>query len=639
MALKKVTFLFLVFVWNAFSYEPSFHDFRYNVDMVVTKDQNFVESFTDLISESAIVTDIKRLRIFSQQDKPISNMRALKDRITNDITVMYQKAHIYGFYGVDISYKIYIGDSKNVTVKMHVDLKKKFKLKLNVNYINQDEEFNKRHREILQKDLLGFKASVEEIKSFIKIAVNNLQRDGFFKPELIEKKVQIHHETHEAVLNLVINPGRKVFFSDVEIKSFSGIDDDFIKNRISWQKDEIFDIAKVESTTENLKNSQIFSKVKIKPNENAIQNDKIPMIIELQEDKKHTIDISLLYSGMRNMNFEKRSETQKRLKSIIARIAWINYNAFEGGEKLSFTIEGTPMRVKEKRTDYAFEVAMSQPDVFMKNNTADYSVSRRQELTNVFFRKSDEGSVIFNYPILDNFLVRIGGSVEKNYIDTNKVFFYSKDYDNRYDSFSIPLELIIDQTDNWLNPTSGYKMGIKFSEIFFKNSSINRLKTLDASFSYNYSLDDLKRTIFSFNVLRKSVLGQKIDNIPVDKRIYAGGMNSVRGYANQMATEMVVGENTPLGGKSSLEFNTEIRRRISEDFGAVVFFDGAKVFQNKSCYDHLKTEKKRWFYSVGIGIRYFTGIGPIRVDFAFPIKRRKGIDSKMQFIMSLGQAF
>ncbi|MDR1560893.1 MAG: BamA/TamA family outer membrane protein, partial [Holosporaceae bacterium] len=71
----------------------------------------------------------------------------------------------------------------------------------------------------------------------------------------------------------------------------------------------------------------------------------------------------------------------------------------------------------------------------------------------------------------------------------------------------------------------------------------------------------------------------------------------------------------------------------------VLFFDGAKIFQNKSRYDELKIDKKRWFFSIGSGIRYFTSIGPIRIDFAFPIRRRKGIDSKMQFIISLGQAF
>ncbi|MDR0678495.1 MAG: hypothetical protein LBF44_03095, partial [Holosporaceae bacterium] len=83
MVLKKLLLLSFCFVWNVLSYEPLFHNFRYNVDMIVTKNQNLVENLTDLISESAIVTDIKRLRIFSQQNKPISNMRALKDRITN----------------------------------------------------------------------------------------------------------------------------------------------------------------------------------------------------------------------------------------------------------------------------------------------------------------------------------------------------------------------------------------------------------------------------------------------------------------------------------------------------------------------------------------------------------------------------
>ena len=130
-----------------------------------------------------------------------------------------------------------------------------------------------------------------------------------------------------------------------------------------------------------------------------------------------------------------------------------------------------------------------------------------------------------------------------------------------------------------------------------------------------------------------------VDDIPIDKRLYAGGINSVRGYANQMACEIVKGEDAPFDGKKLFEFNTEIRRKFNSSFGGVLFFDGAKVFENKSRYERIKLEKRRWFCSVGLGVRYFTSIGPIRVDFAFPIKRRKGIDSKMQFIMSLGQAF
>jgi len=100
---------------------------------------------------------------------------------------------------------------------------------------------------------------------------------------------------------------------------------------------------------------------------------------------------------------------------------------------------------------------------------------------------------------------------------------------------------------------------------------------------------------------------------------------------------MINGTECTAGGKSALEFNCEFRRQINKDWGGLIFFDGAKIYGNTSRY--FKIENKRWFYSVGLGIRYFTGIGPIRLDFAFPIRKRKGVDSKMQFLMSLGQAF
>jgi translocation and assembly module TamA len=631
--------LFSGFTLNAFSYESDLRDFRYSVEAILKQDQNIIEIVSDIISESEISTEIKQLRTFERQDKPVGSMRALKDRINNDITTIRKKACFLGFYGTKIRYDINSDDPKNVAVKIVVDFGEKFNLKLNVRYENQDEEFNLRYSSILQATLRRFKASVEEIKSLIGIAVVDLQRNGFYKPKIVEKKVRIDYEAREAILNLTIDPGEKVFFSDIKIKSFPNISDEFVRNRIAWEDGELFDIKKVESTAEKLKNTQIFSKVKIEPDENKIQNQKIPMIVELQEDKKHTIDISLLYSGMRNMNFQKRSATQKRLKSIIARLGWTNCNAFGGGEKLSFVVEGTPMKAQEKRSDYGFEVALSQPDVFMKNNCADYVVAKKQELTNVFFKKNDRASIAFNYPVIDGLSIRIGSVVEKTYVDTNEIFFRDGITQKKYDSFSIPLEFFIDKTNDWLNPTEGYRCALKFSQIFFRKSTIGKLKTFDANFSYNYPLDDLKKTVLAFNVSRKSILGQKIDVVPIDKRIYAGGMGSVRGYANQMATEMIAGEDVPMGGKSAVEFNAEIRRKLSRDFGCVVFFDGAKVFQNKSCYEYLRTEKKRWFCSFGTGIRYFTSIGPIRVDFAFPIKRRKEIDSKMQFVVSLGQAF
>jgi translocation and assembly module TamA len=613
-------------------------DFHYTADLQLEEESGLFNSMTDMISESEISTEIKQLRTFDQQDKTINSMKALDDRVGDDVKNIHQKLHRLGFFESKVHHEIRVKNRK-AHVKMRVIFGQIFNLKLNIHYQNQSAAFNEKYAAVMMEKLRMFKASIPEVKALMAIALKDLQRDGFFEPQILQKTLSVNHEAKNAVLNLVIDPGKKVTFADLEIAAFPGIDEEFIKNRIDWREGEIFDIEKVEFTAENLKNTRIFSEVKIEPVAERVTKNGVPMRVELLEDKKHMVDITLLYSGMRNMNFEKKSQTQKRLKSIIGRLSWSRYNAFGGGEKLTFILEGTPLRVRSKRADYGFEAALSQPDVILRNNTVNYAVSRRQELTNVFFKKSDRIGLICNYPLNLNLLLNIGGNVERNYVDGPSMFFQSEHQRKNYENFSVPLELILDKTDDLLNPSSGYRMFARFSRMFLRHSSAHNIMDLDVGFSYYYPLDQLKKTVVAFNIFRKSIFGCGIDDIPLDKRIYAGGMNSVRGYANQMATEMVLGEDTPMGGKSSIEFNSEIRRKITKDFGIVLFFDGARIFQNNSSYEKLKTERKRWFFSVGVGIRYFTTIGPIRVDFAFPIKRRKGIASRMQFVISLGQAF
>jgi translocation and assembly module TamA len=295
--------------------------------------------------------------------------------------------------------------------------------------------------------------------------------------------------------------------------------------------------------------------------------------------------------------------------------------------------------MESKRSDYSFELAMTKPDAIFRNNTLESSVSRRQELTNVFFKKCDKVSLVFNYPLSPVTAANLGVELEKNYIDGSEAFFRESDDNRRYEDVDLPIELVFDNTNDILNPTEGYRASVKFCYSQLRHSPCKRIQRLDYGFSYNYALDKNKKDIFSFYVFQKLIICGSLDDLPLDRRLYAGGMNSVRGFANQMATEMVVEGDSPMGGKSSFEFCAEIRKKFNEDYGFVLFFDGAKIFQNKSKKTYLQTEPKRWFFSYGLGIRYFTSIGPIRVDFAFPIRRRKGVDSRMQFIISLGQAF
>lgn len=120
--------------------------------------------------------------------------------------------------------------------------------------------------------------------------------------------------------------------------------------------------------------------------------------------------------------------------------------------------------------------------------------------------------------------------------------------------------------------------------------------------------------------------------MPADLRYYAGGGGSIRGYAFQSVGPL--SDDDPLGGRSLLELSNELRMNVTETLGFAVFLDGGAAFE--SAYPDLE-ESVRW--GTGLGLRYFTPIGPFRIDVAFPLNRRDDVDDSYQVYISLGQAF
>jgi translocation and assembly module TamA len=123
------------------------------------------------------------------------------------------------------------------------------------------------------------------------------------------------------------------------------------------------------------------------------------------------------------------------------------------------------------------------------------------------------------------------------------------------------------------------------------------------------------------------------ESIPEDMLLYAGGGGSVRGYAYQFAGELDE-DDDPLGGVSAVDFSTELRLRINREYGAVLFADGGGAFSDRN-----PSDKEKYFWGAGAGLRYFTPIGPIRMDVAVPLDQRNDVDDPFQLYLSLGQAF
>ncbi len=145
------------------------------------------------------------------------------------------------------------------------------------------------------------------------------------------------------------------------------------------------------------------------------------------------------------------------------------------------------------------------------------------------------------------------------------------------------------------------------------------------------SLSDDNRFVLAGYGALGSVVGESLEDLPADKRLYAGGSGSVRGYAYQRAGPIDQFD-VPVGGRSSLEFGAELRTRITPTIGLVPFIDAGNV------YPTIYPDNGSLFYSAGLGVRYYTAIGPIRLDLAFPIAKR-ATDKAFQIYISVGQAF
>ena len=202
-----------------------------------------------------------------------------------------------------------------------------------------------------------------------------------------------------------------------------------------------------------------------------------------------------------------------------------------------------------------------------------------------------------------------------------------------YGLASLPVTLDYDRRDNLLDPRSGWLltlqvqpfMGTLDTDILFIKS------TVGASIYHTFGDVALSPT-FAARALTGTIMGNNTDVIPADERFYSGGGGSVRGYPFQLLGPVVGSE--PTGGRSLLEISLEARLHFTEKWGGVVFVDGGNT------YDEPYPEPGhglRW--AVGLGARYITDFAPLRLDLAFPVNRRRGLDDAFQVYISLAQAF
>lgn len=193
---------------------------------------------------------------------------------------------------------------------------------------------------------------------------------------------------------------------------------------------------------------------------------------------------------------------------------------------------------------------------------------------------------------------------------------------------ALPLTLNYDGSNDLLDPTRGFRLGVRSSpEISLQNGTFGYVRSqFDGSF---YAPVAPKVTIAG-RLRLGTITGARSSAIAPSRRFYAGGGGSVRGYGFQQIGPRDIA-NDPDGGRSLAEFALEARVRIGT-FGVVPFVDAGNL------YGRALPDFSGLRYGAGLGLRYHSSFGPIRIDVGTPINRQPG-DGRITVFVSLGQAF
>ncbi|MDY6952871.1 MAG: BamA/TamA family outer membrane protein, partial [Thermodesulfobacteriota bacterium] len=329
----------------------------------------------------------------------------------------------------------------------------------------------------------------------------------------------------------------------------------------------------------------------------------LPITIRLTERKQRSVGVGVSY---------------KTDEGPGAKISWEDRNLFHHGERLTLTAaasdftqaaEGTARKPGLGRPDQTLllnaRVAEDRPDAYTSRNLRSSALVERDVAKGM----------------------TIGGGLA---LKTSRIT--QLDQEESFSLISSPWHFDWDTRDDVLAPTHGGRLALQLAPYFDVGGEDLAFVKGKLSLSRCLEMVENPSTLVAARVAVGATAGASPDAIPADERFYAGGGGSIRGYPFQTVGPIEGDE--PLGGRSLFELSTELRVKVTHRIGLVAFLDGGTAFEATS---PDFSETLRW--GTGLGLRYFTPIGPFRLDVGVPLNRRPEIDDSFQIYVSLGETF
>ena len=409
-----------------------------------------------------------------------------------------------------------------------------------------------------------------------------------------------------------IDAGPQVDLGPIGFDGLTRVDPEFVRRRLLVHQGERFDPAKIETARQDLAQLGVFGTVRARAADRVDAAGQLPLDFTFTERPRHVVGATAAYSTDLGASFG---------------VTFQHRNLFGQAEQLNLGAAVTQLGGSASRGQgYNVTAALLKPDVWRRDQSVQLNLQAIKENLDAYNRTAVLGGITVLRKYSQVWTVSAGLQAQESFITQEGV-------QRSYTLLALPLAVRYDTTgiEGLFEPTHGVRAAVTATPTHELTGQGSTFTILQGQASTYVNLAAPGRSVLALRGLVGSVQGASTFQLPPDERFYAGGGGTVRGYKYQSIGPRFP-DNRPVGGTALVAGTVEFRQRFGESFGAAVFVDAGQVNASSAPFGGSVRA------GAGLGGRYYTPIGPIRLDFAVPLNKQRS-DDTFELYVGIGQAF
>lgn len=456
----------------------------------------------------------------------------------------------------------------------------------------------------------GEPAKLTIIRDAVGAEVDHWRDAGHAKADVASQQIAARHPQQELDVRVVLDPGPQLRFGTLVLTNDSAVRTDRLIDIAGLPTGQRFSPDELDRVAARLRRTGTFDVVALSEADSA--NADGTLDIELQTTDRLP----------RRFGFGAEISSQEGLELSGF---WLHRNLLGGAERLRIEADVGGIGGQSGGEDYELGARFSRPATF--NEDTDFFIETNLER--------------LNEPSFTSRKFSVEAGI-KRYATPRREYTFAIGYERArttdalgeedYTILTAPATVQFDYRDDTLNPKEGYfALASAMPYIGLDGTPDGAVLSFDGR-AY-YTLPQMQALTLALRTQIGTVLGPDVEDAPADFLFFSGGGGTVRGQEYQ-SLGIDLGGGSQIGGNAFLGLSVEARYALNDTLGVVAFFDtgfiGSEGLGDTSAGD--------WHSGAGLGVRYDTGIGPIRFDVAVPIDRPQDASS-FQVYIGIGQSF